>query len=169
MNAAPQPHRTRTREMTLADLDRVVAIEAQAYSFPWSHGNFLDSLAAGYLAEVFLDPRDEVIGYYVAMSGVDEMHLLNITISPAQQGRGHGRALLDHIVARARGCGALSLWLEVRESNLRARTLYDRYGFVQVGVRRAYYPAGHGTREDAAVMSLALTNAGRKGRNDGLD
>lgn len=169
MNAAPQPRSTRTREMTLANLDSVVAIESSAYGFPWSHGNFVDSLAAGYLAEVLLDAGDEVIGYYVAMTGVDEMHLLNITISPSHQGSGHGRALLDHVVARARASGALSLWLEVRESNLRARRLYERYGFVQVGVRRAYYPAAQGEREDAAVMSLALNRPKRRGRNDGVE
>jgi ribosomal-protein-alanine N-acetyltransferase len=150
--------------MTPARLDAVVAIEQAAYAFPWSRGNFIDSLAAGYLAEVLVDGAGEAIGYYVAMPGVDEMHLLNVTVLPALQGRGHGRAMLDALVTESRVRGLRSLWLEVRESNDRARELYVRYGFVQAGVRRAYYPAVLG-REDAVVMSLSIDG----GERDGVD
>lgn len=142
--------------MTVARLDDVVALEQEAYAFPWSRGNFVDSLAAGYRAELLLDAAGGVVGYCVAMPGVDEMHLLNVTVRPALQGRGHGRALLDSLVAASRARGARQVWLEVRESNVRARQLYERYGFVRAGVRRGYYPAPLGRREDAIVMSLAL-------------
>ena len=96
------------------------------------------------------------MGYFVAMAGVDEMHLLNLTVAPAWQGRGHGRALLDALVEHCRARGDGPLWLEVRESNLRARAIYARYGFGEVGLRRGYYPAPHGQREDAVVMSLEV-------------
>jgi ribosomal-protein-alanine N-acetyltransferase len=154
MNAVlePQPQR---RMMTVRDLDEVVRIEALAYSFPWSRGNFIDSLAAGYLAEVLTCPRDGLLGYFVAMPGVDELHLLNITIAPAAQGRGHGQSLLDAVQAQGRRLGLGMLWLEVRHSNRRARALYLRRGFAEVGLRRAYYPAAGG-REDAVVMRLDL-------------
>jgi len=141
--------------MTIAQLDAVVTIETAAYAFPWSRGNFIDSLAAGYPARVLRDARRQALGYFIAMEGVDEMHLLNITVAPADQGRGHGRRMLDALVDLCRTRGARQLWLEVRESNARARALYLRYGFKHVGVRRGYYPA-HGGREDAAVMSLDL-------------
>jgi ribosomal-protein-alanine N-acetyltransferase len=155
MSAVVRPPEPSLRPMGLGVLDQVAAIEAQAYAFPWTRGNFVDSLAAGYLAEVLCE-GGVAIGYYVAMAGVQEMHLLNITVAPAQQGRGHGRLLLDRVVARAREAGAQALWLEVRESNALARGLYARYGFASVGVRRGYYPAPRRTREDAVVMSLAL-------------
>src|SRR5688572_22575359 len=103
--------------MTPARLDAVVGIEQAVYAFPWSRGNFVDSLAAGYLAEVLVDAAGDVVGYYVAMAGVEEMHLLNVTVRPSQQGRGHGRALLDALVRHSRARGARTLWLEVRESN----------------------------------------------------
>ena len=74
-------------------------------------------------------------------------------MAPAWQGLGHGRALLQAVQARAQALGLASLWLEVRQSNLRARALYRRYGFAEVGLRRAYYPAVGG-REDAVVMRL---------------
>jgi len=151
--------------MTVSRIDAVVAIEQSAYSFPWSRGNFTDSLAAGYLAEVLVDGADQVVGYYVAMAGVEEMHLLNVTVKPAMQGRGHGRSMLDALVAESRRRSARTLWLEVREGNTGARALYERYGFEHVGMRPGYYPARHGLREDAVVMSLALDN----GAMDGLD
>ena len=142
--------------MALGDLDAVLRTETAAYTFPWSRGNFIDSLASGYLAELLLAPDGALIGYFVAMGGVDELHLLNLTVAPAQQGRGHGNALLDVLLARGREQQLATLWLEVRASNHRARTLYERRGFAEVGLRRAYYPAARAQREDAIVMSLAL-------------
>jgi ribosomal-protein-alanine N-acetyltransferase len=142
--------------MQYGDLDQVLAVERAAYSFPWTRGNFIDSLAAGYLAEMLLDDRAGLVGYYVAMAGVDEMHLLNLTVAPAQQRRGHSRSLLDALERRCRERHLATLWLEVRASNARARQVYARRGFAEVGLRRGYYPAGKATREDAIVMSLPL-------------
>lgn len=148
----------RLQAMTQDHLDAVMAIENAAYPFPWTRGNFIDSLASGYPAQVLLDgaQRDRVIGYFVAMEGVDELHLLNLTVAPEAQNRGHGWALLDALAALCRQCDALQLWLEVRHSNPRAHALYLRYGFRDIGVRRGYYPAAEGVREDALVMSLAV-------------
>jgi [ribosomal protein S18]-alanine N-acetyltransferase len=144
------------RPLTLADLDTLLAIEAQAYPVPWTRGNFIDSLAAGYLAMKYVDASGHWLGYYLAMPGVDEMHLLNLTVAPPLQGQGHARAMLGDLVQRARAAGAAQLWLEVRVSNERARALYRRYGFAEVGRRRGYYPVTQGPREDAIVMSLLL-------------
>ena len=148
--------------MTVAQVDAVMAIEVAAYAFPWSRGNFIDSLAAGYPARVLSGARGELLGYFVAMAGVDEMHLLNITVAPAVQGRGHARLLIDALTALCREQHARALWLEVRASNARARAMYERLGFTQVGVRKGYYPAPFGRREDAIVMSLKFdaTDAG---------
>jgi [ribosomal protein S18]-alanine N-acetyltransferase len=149
----PEPQ---LRVMQYGDLDRVLAVERAAYDFPWTRGNFVDSLAAGYLAEMLVHDRLGLVGYCVAMAGVDEMHLLNLTVAPAQQRRGHARSLLDLLEQRCRERCLATLWLEVRASNLRARDIYARRGFAEVGLRRGYYPAGKSLREDAIVMSLAL-------------
>lgn len=141
--------------MTVSDLDAVVAVEARAYGWPWSRGNFIDALAAGYAAEVLEDRAAGLMGYFVAMTGVDELHLLNVTVAPEWQGRGHGSALLDAVVGHGRDRGLATLWLEVRHGNHRARALYARRGFDEVGVRRGYYPAA-AQREDAVVMRLVL-------------
>ena len=144
----------RLRPMSVADLDRVIAVEAQAYAFPWSRGNLIDSLAAGYLAQLLESASGELLGYFVAMPGVDELHLLNLTVAPPHQGRGHGSTLLEAVQALARARGDSLLWLEVRASNQRAQQMYRARGFVQHGLRRGYYPAPGSRREDAVVMSL---------------
>jgi [ribosomal protein S18]-alanine N-acetyltransferase len=157
MSARLAPRRIR-RAMTVRDLDNVTAIETSAYGFPWSRGNFVDSLAAGYLAEVLDEDGTGLIGYCIAMVGVDEMHLLNITVAPAWQGQGLGRMMLGALASHAREQGLASLWLEVRQGNQRARALYRQLGYAEVGLRRGYYPAA-GRREDAVVMSLPLQAA----------
>jgi ribosomal-protein-alanine N-acetyltransferase len=157
MSARLREEAPRRVPMTLSRLDEVLVIEQAAYEFPWTRGNFIDSLAARYLAEVLLADSGAV-GYFVAMGGLDEMHLLNLTVAPGWQGQGHGRALLDALVGNCRARGARTLWLEVRESNLRARAIYTRYGFGEVGLRRGYYPAPHGQREHAVVMSLEVAH-----------
>lgn len=141
--------------ITEARLGEIVAIEGQAYEHPWTLGNFVDSLRSGYQAQL-LGADGVVIGYFVAMMGVDEVHLLNITVAPAFQGQGWGRVLLDALALWARGQGAQWLWLEVRASNARAQRIYEHHGYRRVGERKGYYPARHGKREDAVVMSLQL-------------
>lgn len=153
------------RPMQVADLDAVLAIEHSAYAVPWTRGNFVDSLASGYWTALRHEPPGQLAGYAVAMAAVDEMHLLNLTVAPPLQGRGHARGLLDLLQAHARAQRLRSLWLEVRVSNTRAQRLYRAYGFGEVGLRRGYYPAAHGGREDALVMNLAL----RATAGDGLD
>ena len=130
-------------------------IEQRAYAHPWTRGNFMDALRSGYHARVLL-AGEELLGYYVAMQGVDEVHLLNITVAPDYQRQGWGRVMLDALALWARSLGAQWLWLEVRVSNARAIAIYEAHGYRRVGLRKNYYPAGHGQREDAVVMSLRL-------------
>ena len=144
------------RPMTLDDLDAVMAIEQVVYPFAWTRGNFRDSLAAGYDAQVLLERGGPLRAYSVAMDGVGETHLLNLTVAPDWRRQGLARVLLDALAARAHACGYTCIWLEVRLSNERALDIYRRYGFVEVGLRRGYYPAAGGRREDARVMQLML-------------
>lgn len=145
----------RLEVMRESDLDWVVAQEQQLHPFPWSRGNFADSLGAGYLAYV-LFKDDEPAAYAVMMTVLDEAHLLNISVAPAQQKQGLGRELLARLSQCARERGAQQLYLEVRPSNTVARHLYQKAGFVEVGRRKRYYPAAGGGREDAVVMRAVL-------------
>jgi ribosomal-protein-alanine N-acetyltransferase len=156
MSAMPEAgQEARFETMTTAWLPAVTAIEQVAYAHPWSLRNFSDALESRYQAQVLL-AGNTLLGYFVAMQGVDEVHLLNITVAPAYQRQGWARVMLDALGLWARGQRAQWLWLEVRASNLRAFEIYAAHGFRRVGVRKAYYPDGPGKREDAIVMSLPL-------------
>jgi len=153
MSAVPRPE-TWIEPLGERDLEGVVAIEREIYEFPWTLGNFRDSLAAGYSCWGH-HSGDGLIGYTVMMLGASEAHLLNLSIAAPWQRRGFGSRLLEHLTRVARAYGADVLFLEVRPSNLGARRLYTRRGFRYVGVRKGYYPARDG-REDALLLSLSL-------------
>lgn len=160
MNAAvlrPLQDAATLRAVTPAMLDELLAIEQLAYEFPWSRGNFIDSLAAGYLVQALVGDADGALrAYLVAIAGFEEMHLLNLTVAPAWQRRGIATVLLDGLVQDCRQHGARRVWLEVRGSNTVARALYERYGFRCIGLRKGYYPAADQQREDALVMGLKI-------------
>jgi ribosomal-protein-alanine N-acetyltransferase len=150
------------RPMTEADIPAVLAMERAACLHPlhaWSEDNYRSSIRAGYWLRVRCEgDSGRVVAVCVAMDGFDEVHLLNIAVDRGLQRRGVAVDLIGHLVARCRQQGATSLWLEVRPSNEGARALYRREGFVEVGVRRGYYPAPEG-REDALVMRREIAAA----------
>ena len=154
MSAVLKPE-ARLEPLNEALLDDVLRVEQSAYSHPWTRGNFVDSLKAGYSVMTLMG-GDTLLGYFVAMEGVEEVHLLNITVAPKFQGQGWAVLMLDALSMWSRGRGAHWLWLEVRVSNTRAMQVYERYGYARVGERKNYYPADQGHREDAVVMSLKL-------------
>jgi ribosomal-protein-alanine N-acetyltransferase len=107
--SALMDRRAVTRPMTVASLDGVLALEAEVYPFPWTRGNFVDSLVAGYAAWTLNHVDGDLIGYCVAMAGVEEMHLLNITIAPSARRRGACALLAELLqLARLRQAGRLA-------------------------------------------------------------
>lgn len=142
------------RVMTAADLDAVTEAEQRIYPYPWTRGNFADSLAAGH--DAWLAQEDgQMTGYAVMMQVLDEAHLLNISVLPWLQRKGRGSALLMHLFEEARRHGVKRMLLEVRPGNASGQALYRRHGFAEIGRRRDYYPAPGG-REDAIVMARDL-------------
>ncbi|MCF8179497.1 MAG: ribosomal protein S18-alanine N-acetyltransferase [Sulfuritalea sp.] len=140
--------------MSVADLDAVTDAEQRCHPFPWTRGNFADSLAAGH--DAWLVREDgTMIGYSILMQVVDEVHLLNITVLPEYQRRGHGSRLLNFLFDQARRRASTRMLLEVRPGNVSGLGLYRRHGFLEIGRRRDYYPA-HAGREDAIVMARDL-------------
>ncbi|WP_211169208.1 ribosomal protein S18-alanine N-acetyltransferase [Aromatoleum toluvorans] len=141
--------------MSEADLPWVVENERELHAFPWSAGNFTDSLRAGYSCWVMRNGTGPV-AYAVMLTVIDEAHLLNISVARAAQRRGIGSVLLDYLFAEARRVGAKQFFLEVRPTNAPALALYEGHGFAAVGRRKNYYPAPEGQREDAIVMRREL-------------
>jgi ribosomal-protein-alanine N-acetyltransferase len=141
-------------QMRESDLAEVMPVESAVYSHPWTRGNFVDSLRAGYQCWTWR-LGNELLGYFVLLVAAGEGHLLNLTVAADRQRAGHGSALLEEAMQVARARGAQHVFLEVRPSNRGAKALYRRFGFRQVAVRPGYYPA-HTGREDALVLTLAL-------------
>jgi ribosomal-protein-alanine N-acetyltransferase len=153
MSAVLKP-KPRFEPMNERDLSAVLEIERRIYAFPWTLGNFIDSLRTGYSCWVCRD-GPMLVGYAIAAIAGGEAHLLNLSINDLYQNRGHGSAMLSHVTDVARKHGAARLFLEVRPSNEAGRRLYRRYGFRRIGIRPDYYPAPAG-REDAWVLALTL-------------
>lgn len=142
--------------MEKTDLENVLRIENSIYPFPWSQGNFADSIDSGYESWVICDAFGMIAGYFLMMLAVDEAHLLNITVRLDLQGQGVGRLLLNKVMALAKEKNMHFLLLEVRPSNQHALAVYQHAGFNKIGIRKNYYPAPRNTREDAIVMRLEL-------------
>ena len=156
-------------DMDAATAALVAEVEKTAYAHPWSLRHFQDSLDAGYWVSLLVAPVGgakvmgpalpdgrALLGYMVAMKGVDEVHLLNITTVPLHRRQGWATWMLEALATWSVAVKAQALWLEVRVSNSAARALYERSGFKAMGVRKGYYPNGSAPREDALVMSRDL-------------
>lgn len=156
----------RLQPATVHDVDAIMALEQAAYPLPWTPGNFRDILldqTGRYCMQLLqlqqAGGRWELAGYFVALLGVEEAHLLNVAVHPQYQGQGWARLLLEQLRLWAMSQGAEQIWLEVRLSNPHARQVYERFGFVLMGLRKNYYPSVGGGREHAEVMCLRLKDA----------
>jgi len=157
----------RVRSMQELDIPDIMPVENTIYPYPWTAGNFRDSLQAGYAGWVVQDRRRggarvaPMMAYAVVMHVLDEAHLMNLSVAAQFQRRGLGRGLLAWIAESARQRGAVGMFLEVRPSNLSALALYEKAGFQRIGLRRQYYPNGAKGREDAIVMRSPLNRGGQ--------
>ena len=153
----PEPRPTadvRVRPMRAGDVARVAAIEREAFTSPWKEETFRTLLGRPGAELLVLETDvDGVIGYTVLWCIEDQGELANIGIDGTHRGRGLGSLLLDRCIELARERGVRSLYLEVRESNDRARRMYTARGFEEIGVRRNYYDE---PREDARVLVKRL-------------
>jgi len=136
------------------DVAAISEIERVAFSDPWSARSFRDALEhpSVYFGCARSD-AGEVLGYVVAWFVADEGEIANLAVAPEGWGRGIGRALLDAALAEATQRGIESVYLEVRDSNARARRLYQSRGFEEVGRRSKYYRR---PLEDAIVLRRTL-------------
>jgi ribosomal-protein-alanine N-acetyltransferase len=159
MNLATKPFpemKVCFERMKIRHVREVLSIETAVFPFPWEHASFVSCVANDYECWVMNDQSDAVVGYFIVMKVVDEAHLLTFAIRGDAQGQGLGRILLEKVIAVARGIGMDSVFLEVRDTNQRARDLYSHLNFIEIGRRKNYYPAGGNTREDAIMMRLPL-------------
>ncbi|MBU3577912.1 ribosomal protein S18-alanine N-acetyltransferase [Polynucleobacter sp. UK-Kesae-W10] len=171
MNASEGRAELSFMPMQVADLDAVLAIESISHLHPWTRGNFSDSLSAGHWAYCirpqadqgalqpgsYLDPQ-VLWAYCILFPAVDELHLLNITVSPKLRQFGLGSRMMAAIEGVAAQQQMPRIILEVRPSNTPAIALYQKLGYEQIGLRKNYYPVNpqSGIREDAIVMAKSI-------------
>ncbi|MGB8855659.1 MAG: ribosomal protein S18-alanine N-acetyltransferase [Burkholderiales bacterium] len=141
------------RPLRRGEASEVARIESEVYAYPWTLGNFIDSLNAGHSCWA-CTVNGELAGYAVVLIGANEAHLLNISIAGEWQGRGLGSQLLRHLMQVARPDAGI-MFLEVRPSNVNAQRLYEREGFQRIALRPKYYPSFDG-REDAIIFARNL-------------
>ena len=142
------------REISLGDLDGIVQIERAVNPFPWGEEALRDTIASsGHHLMSLREGR--AVGFLLSSFVLDEAQLLLIGVSPDWQGVGVGGQLLKELINRSQDQGQKLIYLEVRSGNERAIRLYRSLGFIDIGVRRDYYPGLVG-REDAIVMSLQI-------------
>lgn len=127
-----------TRDMTSQDLSQVVLIERNAHISPWARLSFEESLTKNYLCRV-IENQNEVVAYSVLSSVADELHILNVVVAPQCQGAGLGHMLMDDVLLLAERNGLKKIFLEVRASNTTAQSLYRKWQFEQISIRKRYY------------------------------
>ncbi len=152
-DSVPMMELMRIRRMTPTDLREVLIIENKNYQFPWEEDTFKDCFKAGYGTWI-CEVENKIVGYGLISIAAGEAHILNLSVDPKEQGQGVGRKLLEFMIRVAQG-KAETVFLEVRPSNTHAIALYERLGFNEIGLRKAYYPAENG-REDALMLALEL-------------
>lgn len=137
-----------------ADLERLAELERRIFTAPWNE--------ACIAAELTGDPQRialvcevgaQVVGYAFAWHIADEIHLVSLAVDPRVRRQGLGQSLLSAVLDAPQARQASVVTLEVRAANDAAQTLYRRNGFVEVALRRAYYPDN---REDAVIMIKQL-------------
>ena len=137
------------RRMNEMDIDGVLVVEQEAFTTPWSRDGFVNEMKNELSQYLVLVHEGKIIGYAGMWIIVDEAHVTNVAILGEYRGQKLGEKLMTALIDRAKERGAVSMTLEVRESNLVAKGLYAKFGFVSRGVRRKYYTD---TQEDALVM-----------------
>lgn len=146
------------RPITENDIKKIVELEKQCFSHPMSEENAKSFLLGGNgIAFVCFETENEenLCAYGGALCVFDEAQVLNIATSPHHRRRGLGRAMTEILVKAAHEKGALTMTLEVRESNVAARNLYESIGFYEIGRIKKYYTL---PTEDALVLKLDIEN-----------
>lgn len=142
------------RALFRSDLQNVLSIEKSVHVLPWTEETFNTCFQSGYLGWVAeLDKK--IIGFVIISLTKTECHILNLCVSHAYQHQGFGRKLLKFALTYAKEKGMGIAYLEVRRSNSRAISLYQKMQFHLVGERKGYYPMLSGN-EDALVFAKSL-------------
>lgn len=139
------------RSMIQTDVAEVALLESLITPSPWSSAMFSEEIELGSYCRILEGASGRIVGYSVARLHVDEWHLLTLGIALFYRRQGGAKRLLDDLIQQVTIAGGKAILLEVRDSNLPARTLYRDMGFHFLYTRRGYYRSESST-EDAILL-----------------
>jgi [ribosomal protein S18]-alanine N-acetyltransferase len=138
--------------MTINDLEEVIRLDHASFSLPWPESSFRFEIEKNEVSRCWVALLDQkIVGIMVAWLIIDEIHIATFAVDPAYRRQGIAQRLLAHTLIDGLKSGGEKGFLEVREGNLAARRLYEKFGFENIGIRKKYYKD---TGENAVMMNL---------------
>jgi len=142
------------RKMLIENLPKVLEIEKELFSEPWSAKMFIEKIINHESYVLRKSDEQEIIGYICGWKINNEFEITNLGIKKQFQRQGFGEILVKYIFKEMKKEDCKVFFLEVRENNFAAQKLYEKLGFKVIGIREGYY---HNPKENAVVMRLRLT------------
>lgn len=136
-------------KMEACHVVQVAQLEKLCFSDPWSEKSVASELENKWALWLVALEDDVVVGYIGSQTAVDETDVMNVAVHPDHRRKGVAEALIGNLVSELKARGSHALMLEVRDSNVPAISLYEKLGFLQVGLRKNYY---HNPKEHARIL-----------------
>ena len=141
------------QHMTGEDVAAVAALEAENFSRPWSFDAFSRTLSDENYIVIIAKDADALLGYCVLLCTGEEADITNVCTAPKARGKGVATGMLTALMEAGKSRGVTEFFLEVRESNAPARSLYTKLGFEEIGLRKNYYEE---PKEHAVLMKKGI-------------
>jgi len=141
------------RKAQKSDVPGILKIENDLFPDPWDEQLFIDLLDKENKYFFVKELNGDLAGYVVFERIVDEGHITNLGVAKPYQKKGIATQLIGNIIDLAKGMKIGIIFLEVRQGNEAAKRLYSRFGFKEIGKRKAYYPKAN---EDALILALEI-------------
>ena len=138
------------REMMIDDLEKVMKIEEELFTVPWTKEGFFTFLTRDDAMFLVVEEKEQILGYCGLLMVLDEGDVLNVAVRKDRQREGIGNFLMESMMRLAAERGINIIHLEVRKGNETAVRLYERLGFKKDGIRKGYYTD---PVEDAILMT----------------
>jgi ribosomal-protein-alanine N-acetyltransferase len=134
--------------MTEPDCAVVAGLEKEIFSMPWSEEGFRSAVLMPQNVFLVAEEAGEICGYLGMYASIDEGEITNVGVAPSFRNRGIGWKLVQAALGMAKQQDLAQVVLEVRVSNASAIHLYEKCGFVNVGIRKGFYEQ---PKEDAYI------------------